>query len=51
LTGKEGPFVHIACCVANIISRSFTKYELNEAKKREILSAACGAGVAVRLSD
>lgn len=42
--------MHIACCVANIISRSFTKYELNEAKKREILSAACGAGVAVSLS-
>jgi len=46
-TGKEGPFVHIACCCGNIISRSFAKYELNEGKKREILSAACGAGVAV----
>ncbi|KAJ9123318.1 hypothetical protein QFC22_001517 [Naganishia vaughanmartiniae] len=47
LTGKEGPMVHIACCVGNIVSRQFRKYELNESKKREILSAACAAGVSV----
>ncbi|RDB25370.1 H(+)/Cl(-) exchange transporter 5 [Hypsizygus marmoreus] len=45
--GKEGPFVHIASCVGNIVSRFFSKYENNEAKRREILSAACAAGVAV----
>ncbi|PPQ67255.1 hypothetical protein CVT25_005839 [Psilocybe cyanescens] len=45
--GKEGPFVHIASCVGNIVSRITTKYENNEAKRREILSAACAAGVAV----
>ncbi|KAJ9107393.1 hypothetical protein QFC21_000843 [Naganishia friedmannii] len=45
--GKEGPMVHIACCVGNIVSRQFRKYELNESKKREILSAACAAGVSV----
>ncbi|KAF8664358.1 hypothetical protein AX16_000730 [Volvariella volvacea WC 439] len=45
--GKEGPFVHIASCVGNIISRFWSKYENNEAKRREILSAACAAGVAV----
>jgi len=45
--GKEGPFVHIASCIANIVSRAFTKYEQNEGKRREILSAACAAGVAV----
>ncbi|KAG6820744.1 H(+)/Cl(-) exchange transporter 3 [Arthromyces matolae] len=45
--GKEGPFVHIASCIGNIISRFFSKYENNEAKRREILSAACAAGVAV----
>lgn len=45
--GKEGPFVHIVCCIGNIISRFFVKYETNEAKKREILSAASAAGVAV----
>ncbi|KAF6761215.1 voltage-gated chloride channel [Ephemerocybe angulata] len=45
--GKEGPFVHIASCVGNIVSRIASKYELNEGKRREILSAACAAGVAV----
>ncbi|GAA6058723.1 hypothetical protein JCM10212_003411 [Sporobolomyces blumeae] len=45
--GKEGPFVHIASCVGNIASRFFPKYDRNEAKRREILSAACAAGVAV----
>lgn len=28
--GKEGPFVHIASCIGNIVSRFFSKYELNE---------------------
>ncbi|KIY73112.1 hypothetical protein CYLTODRAFT_417357 [Cylindrobasidium torrendii FP15055 ss-10] len=45
--GKEGPFVHIASCIGNIVSRFHPKYETNEAKRREILSAACAAGVAV----
>lgn len=45
--GKEGPFVHIASCIGNIISRYVAKYENNEGKRREILSAACAAGVAV----
>jgi chloride channel 3/4/5 len=45
--GKEGPFVHIASCIGNIISRYFAKYENNEGKRREILSAASAAGVAV----
>ena len=45
--GKEGPMVHIACCIGNIISYMFPKYGRNEAKKREILSAASAAGVSV----
>uniref|UniRef100_T1IZ96 Chloride channel protein n=1 Tax=Strigamia maritima TaxID=126957 RepID=T1IZ96_STRMM len=45
--GKEGPFVHVACCIGNIISYLFSKYGKNEAKKREILSAAAAAGVSV----
>lgn len=45
--GKEGPFVHIASCIGNIICRFFSKYERNESKRREILSCACAAGVAV----
>ncbi|XP_047523768.1 H(+)/Cl(-) exchange transporter 5 isoform X5 [Pieris napi] len=45
--GKEGPMVHIACCLGNILSYLFPKYGRNEAKKREILSAAAAAGVSV----
>ncbi|XP_018325354.1 H(+)/Cl(-) exchange transporter 5 isoform X2 [Agrilus planipennis] len=45
--GKEGPMVHIACAIGNILSYLFPKYGRNEAKKREILSAAAAAGVSV----
>eukprot|EP00842_Homolaphlyctis_polyrhiza_P005361 jgi/Hompol1/5826/HPOL_002376-RA len=45
--GKEGPLVHVACCVGNIVPSFFQKYRINEAKKRELLSAACAAGVSV----
>ncbi|RUS74798.1 hypothetical protein EGW08_017444 [Elysia chlorotica] len=45
--GKEGPFVHVACCCGNIFSYLFPKYGRNEAKKREIMSAAAAAGVSV----
>lgn len=45
--GKEGPYVHTATCVGNIACRLFSKYDQNDAKRREILSAAAAAGVAV----
>jgi chloride channel 3/4/5 len=45
IVGKEGPFVHVACCIANIISRWFPSYHFNEVKKREILSAASSSGI------
>ncbi|CAG8546478.1 15064_t:CDS:10 [Funneliformis mosseae] len=45
--GKEGPFVHIACCIGNILSRLFHKYNKNEGKRRGIISAAAAAGVSV----
>ncbi|VDO14795.1 unnamed protein product, partial [Haemonchus placei] len=45
--GKEGPMVHLACCIGNIFSYLFPKYGMNEAKKREILSASAAAGVSV----
>ena len=45
--GKEGPFVHIATCVGNIACRLFSKYDDNDGKRREVLSAAAAAGVAV----
>lgn len=45
--GKEGPFVHVAACVGNISCRLFSKYDRNDGKRREILSAAAASGVAV----
>ncbi|KAJ3165799.1 hypothetical protein HK101_000169 [Irineochytrium annulatum] len=45
--GKEGPLVHISCCLGNILPRVFKKYANNEAKKREILSASSAAGISV----
>lgn len=34
--GKEGPLVHIVCCLGNVVSYLFPKYGKNEAKKREV---------------
>ncbi|KIX03895.1 uncharacterized protein Z518_07448 [Rhinocladiella mackenziei CBS 650.93] len=45
--GKEGPYVHIATCVGNIACRLFSKYNLNDGKRREVLSASAASGVAV----
>lgn len=46
-TGKEGPIVHIACCFAQLCSKLHPRFKENEAKKRELISAACAAGVSV----
>lgn len=45
--GKEGPLLHISCCIGNILPRIFPKFKKNEAKMREILSAAASAGISV----
>ncbi|KAF1995478.1 voltage-gated protein/chloride channel-like protein [Amniculicola lignicola CBS 123094] len=45
--GKEGPYVHITTCIGNIACRLFTKYNKNDGKRREVLSASAAAGVAV----
>lgn len=45
--GKEGPYVHIATCIGNIACRLFSKYNLNDGKRREVLSASAASGVAV----
>ncbi|KAG5439908.1 hypothetical protein PCANB_000190 [Pneumocystis canis] len=45
--GKEGPLIHIACCCANFFFKIFSITKENEAKKREILSAAAAAGTSV----
>ncbi|EAA28099.2 chloride channel protein 3 [Neurospora crassa OR74A] len=45
--GKEGPLVHVACCCANVFIKLFPSINNNEARKREILSAAAAAGISV----
>ncbi|KKA27131.1 hypothetical protein TD95_000390 [Thielaviopsis punctulata] len=45
--GKEGPLVHVACCVANQFIRLFSAIDGNEARKREVLTAAAAAGISV----
>ena len=45
--GKEGPYVHIATAVGNIACRLFPKYNQNDGKRREVLSAAAASGVSV----
>lgn len=45
--GKEGPYVHIATCIGNIACRLFSKYNDNDGKRREVLSAGASSGVAV----
>ena len=45
--GKEGPFVHVAMCVAQVWAGAFSKYAANQGRQRELLSSAAAAGVAV----
>ncbi|CCJ29114.1 unnamed protein product [Pneumocystis jirovecii] len=45
--GKEGPLIHIACCCADFFFKIFSTAKENQAKKREILSAAAAAGTSV----
>ncbi|TVY89355.1 H(+)/Cl(-) exchange transporter, partial [Lachnellula willkommii] len=45
--GKEGPLVHVACCCANLFMKLFGNINGNEARKREVLSAAAAAGISV----
>ncbi|KAG9253936.1 chloride channel [Emericellopsis atlantica] len=45
--GKEGPLVHVACCVANLFIKPFSSINHNEARKREVLSAAASSGISV----
>ena len=44
--GNEGPMVHISLCLGNVFTRWFKKFNTNEGKRREILSAAAAIGVA-----
>ncbi|KAF9069790.1 chloride channel [Rhodocollybia butyracea] len=45
--GKEGPLVHVSCCMAYMFSRFFKQFQHSEAQKRKLLAAAAAAGVSV----
>ncbi|EGV60505.1 hypothetical protein PSN45_001742 [Yamadazyma tenuis] len=45
--GKEGPYVHLATAVGNILSRLFPFVSNNELIQKQILSAAASSGVAL----
>ncbi|KAL8990332.1 MAG: hypothetical protein Q9177_000993 [Variospora cf. flavescens] len=45
--GKEGPLVHVACCCANLFMKLSPSLNDNEARKREVLSAAASSGISV----
>ncbi|CAN3375650.1 hypothetical protein DIURU_001213 [Diutina rugosa] len=45
--GKEGPSVHYAVCVGNVVAQYFPQYLKSAAKGREFLTATAAAGVAV----
>ncbi|KAL9939267.1 hypothetical protein V8E36_002080 [Tilletia maclaganii] len=45
--GKEGPAVHVACCIGNLVAKLFKSFDQSQAKMRELLAAASAAGVAV----
>ncbi|PHH62556.1 hypothetical protein CDD81_6942 [Ophiocordyceps australis] len=45
--GKEGPLVHVACCCANLFIKLFGNIADNQARKREVLSAAAASGISV----
>ncbi|CAD6891444.1 unnamed protein product [Tilletia controversa] len=45
--GKEGPAVHVACCIGNLVAKLFQSFDRSQAKMRELLAAASAAGVAV----
>ncbi|GAC93818.1 chloride channel protein [Pseudozyma hubeiensis SY62] len=45
--GKEGPAVHVACCIGNVVASFFRGFNRSQAKMRELLTASSAAGVAV----
>ncbi|KAH9978994.1 voltage-gated chloride channel [Lactifluus volemus] len=45
--GKEGPSVHVACTIGNLVAGRFSRFSRSQSKMRDILAAASAAGVAV----
>ncbi|KAJ8521829.1 hypothetical protein ONZ45_g1532 [Pleurotus djamor] len=45
--GKEGPSVHVACCIGSLVAGLFKRSSRSKGKMRDIITAASAAGVAV----
>ncbi|KLO20320.1 Cl-channel protein [Schizopora paradoxa] len=45
--GKEGPSVHVACCIGYVVAHLSTTFSRSQVKMREMVTAASAAGVAV----
>ncbi|KAI5120350.1 hypothetical protein M0805_009425 [Coniferiporia weirii] len=45
--GKEGPSVHVACCIGYVVAQLFGSFARSQGKMREMITAASAAGVAV----
>lgn len=49
--GKEGPLVHLACCILTVCFNFFYGDLATEGSRRELLSAATAAGIAVAFNS
>lgn len=50
--GKEGPLVHVACCIINVLyNLIFGAANANEAVRRELLSAATATGISLAFNS
>lgn len=49
--GKEGPLVHIACCILTICFKRIFGENVSEGLRRELLSAATATGIAVAFNS
>lgn len=49
IVGRQGPFVHVASCIVNMMSyaRCFRNLGQNQAIRMQLLAAACAVGVSV----
>ncbi|KAJ2378593.1 glycerol ethanol, ferric requiring protein [Coemansia sp. RSA 2607] len=45
--GKEGPAVHMGCCVGSVVAQRFGRLRRSAAAMREVVTASAAAGVAV----
>lgn len=45
--GKEGPAVHVACCIGNVVAHFLRRLVRSQAQLRELITASSAAGVAV----